>query len=68
MNAYEDCLSSTSNNDAPWYIVPADDKENARLAVSRIIIDTFKGLEMTYPKETAERRGQLQSIRKQLSK
>ena len=68
MNAYEDCLSSTSTKDAPWYIVPADDKENARLAVSQIIIDTFEGLKMTYPKETAMRRRQLQSIRKQLSK
>ena len=68
MNAYEDCLSSTSTNDAPWYVVPADDKENARLIVSHIIVDTFEGLKMTYPKETAMRRRQLQSIRKQLSK
>ena len=68
MKAYEECLSATSTNDAPWYVVPADDKENARLIVSQIILDTLEGLKMTYPKETAKRRRQLQSIRKQLSK
>ncbi len=45
MMAYEECLSATSTNDAPWYVVPADDKENARLIVSRIMLDTLEGLE-----------------------
>jgi polyphosphate kinase 2 (PPK2 family) len=30
MKAYEECLSATSTGDSPWYVVPADDKENAR--------------------------------------
>ena len=56
MSAYEDCLSATSTREAPWYVVPADDKENARLIVSQIILDTLNGLEMTYPEVSAERR------------
>jgi len=66
MTAYEDCLGATSTIDSPWYVVPADDKENARLIVSRIILDTLEGLKMTYPKATAKRRKELLSIRKQL--
>jgi len=67
MKAYEECLSATSTRDAPWYVVPADDKENARLIVSQIILDTLKGLQMSYPKTTDERRQELLEIRKQLT-
>jgi len=66
MSAYEECLSATSTRDAPWYVVPADDKENARLIVSQIILDTLNGLEMTYPELSAERQQELQSIRERL--
>ena len=66
--AFEDCLNATSTHHAPWYVVPADDKENARLIVSRIILDALKGLKMAYPKTTEKRRLELQSIRKQLAK
>jgi PPK2 family polyphosphate:nucleotide phosphotransferase len=66
MKAYEECVSATSTRDAPWYIVPADDKENARLIVSQTILDTLKGLNLTYPKTSARRRHELLSIRKQL--
>jgi polyphosphate:nucleotide phosphotransferase, PPK2 family len=68
MKAYEECLSATSTQDAPWYVVPADDKENARLIVSQIILDTFEGLKMTYPKADAKRRKELQLIRERLAK
>ncbi|MES1998894.1 MAG: ADP-polyphosphate phosphotransferase [Pseudomonadota bacterium] len=67
MQAYEACLSATSTKNAPWYVVPADDKENARLIISRIILDTFKALKMHYPKTDAKRRQELLLIRKQLS-
>ena len=66
MKAYEECLSATSTREAPWYVVPADDKANARLIVSQIILDTLNGLEMTYPEVNAERRNELQSIRERL--
>src|SRR5665213_625042 len=66
--AYEECLHATSTHHAPWYVVPADDKENARLIVSRIVIDAFDKLKMAYPKTTAKRQRELQTIRKQLTK
>jgi len=68
MKAYEACLSATSTHHAPWYVVPADDKENARLIVSQIVLDTFNELKMAYPKTTAKRRHELKSIRKLLAK
>ena len=68
VKAYEACLEATSTHHTPWYIVPADDKENARLIVSRIVLDALEGLKMAYPGTTAKRRAELQSIRKQLAK
>jgi len=67
MSAYEDCLTATSTREAPWYVVPADDKENARLIVSQIILDTLNRLEMAYPEGSNERRQELQSIRERLT-
>ena len=58
----------TGTKHSPWYIVPADDKENARLIVSQIVLDTLDDLKMAYPKTTAERRKELLAIRKQLEK
>ena len=66
MEAYEDCLAATSTAHAPWYVVPADDKENARLIVSQIVLDAFDKLKMAYPKTTAARLRELKSIRKLL--
>ncbi len=66
MLAYEACLSATSTKNAPWYIVPADNKKNTRLIISQIILDTFKSLKMHYPETSEKRRRELESIRKQL--
>jgi PPK2 family polyphosphate:nucleotide phosphotransferase len=68
MKAYEQCLGATSTRDAPWYVVPADDKPNARLIVSRIVLDTIEGLKMAYPKASAKHRQELLSIRERLAK
>jgi len=68
VTAYEDCLSATSTRHAPWYVVPADEKENARLIVSRIVLDALEELRLTYPRTTAKRRRELTSIRKLLAK
>ena len=65
-NAFEDCLDATSTHDAPWYVVPADNKKNAQLIVSRIVVDALEGLKMAYPKTTPERRKELKCIRKRL--
>jgi len=66
MLAYGDCLSATSTKDAPWYVVPADDKENARLIVSEVIVKTLKSMPMEYPMQDENRMAELQAIRKQL--
>jgi PPK2 family polyphosphate:nucleotide phosphotransferase len=68
MKAYEDCLSATSTRQAPWYIVPADDRKNSRLIVSRVVLDALEALKMTYPKSSPERRRELLSIRKRLTR
>jgi len=66
--AYEACLNATNTDHAPWYIVPADDKDNARLIVSRIVLDALHELKMAYPNTSPKRRLELESIRKQLAK
>ena len=66
MKAYEACLHATSTEHAPWYVVPADDKENARLIVSQIVLDALSELKMAYPKTTAKHRRELKSIRRRL--
>ena len=68
MKAYEDCFHATGTRHAPWYVVPADDKENARLIVSQIVLDALVELKMAYPKTTAKRRLELLSIKKLLAK
>jgi PPK2 family polyphosphate:nucleotide phosphotransferase len=65
-SAYEECLGATSTDQAPWYIVPADDKDNARLIVSAIVLDAFAQFRMHYPKTSAKRRRELLAIRKRL--
>jgi len=68
MAAYEACLSATSTRHAPWYVIPADDKENARLIISQVILDTLKDLKMSYPKISKARRKELRAARRRLAK
>jgi PPK2 family polyphosphate:nucleotide phosphotransferase len=68
MRAYEDCLAATSTKRSPWYVVPADDKANARLIVSRIVVETLKGLDMAYPRPDPARRKELLALRRLLAK
>ena len=64
--AYEKCLSATSTEDCPWHVVPADDKLNARLFVSNIILDAMKALDISYPKTDATRQRELEACRQKL--
>jgi PPK2 family polyphosphate:nucleotide phosphotransferase len=66
--AYEACLGATSTRLAPWYVVPADDKRNARLIVSRIVLGALQDLGLSHPRISAKRRAELQSFRKLLAK
>ncbi|MGA2244644.1 MAG: ADP-polyphosphate phosphotransferase [Verrucomicrobiota bacterium] len=66
--AYEDCLTATSTDHAPWFAVPADDKLNARLIISQVVLNTLKELKMEYPKSDAARLKELQSLKRQLAR
>ncbi|PTY04970.1 phosphate--nucleotide phosphotransferase [Opitutaceae bacterium EW11] len=68
MDAYEKAIEETSTEEAPWYVVPADDKKNARLIISAAIIDTLKSLDMDYPTLSAARKAEYAEIKKQLEK
>jgi PPK2 family polyphosphate:nucleotide phosphotransferase len=62
MAAYETCINETASKKAPWYVVPADDKKNLRLTVSRIITEELKNMKMTYPDSGPERTEELKSF------
>jgi PPK2 family polyphosphate:nucleotide phosphotransferase len=66
MKAYEACLAATSTKEAPWYIVPADDKSNARLIVAEVIVDAMERLGMRFPKSGKARRSELKTLRQRL--
>jgi PPK2 family polyphosphate:nucleotide phosphotransferase len=66
--AYEECLAATSTRTAPWYVIPADDKMNAQLLISQVLVETMGRLKMAYPEPTPERRAELQTIRTILTK
>jgi polyphosphate kinase 2 (PPK2 family) len=68
MKAYEECINATSTHDSPWYVVPADDKKNARLIISQVVVDTLASLKLSYPKVDKERLKELRAIRKELEK
>ena len=68
MKAYEECINATSTHASPWYVVPADDKKNARLIISQIVVETLESLQLSYPKVDKERLQELRSIRKELEK
>ena len=67
MKAYQHCLGATSTDDSPWYAVPADDKDTARLIVSRVVVKTLKDLNMKYPEVSDAKLKELRAIRKQLA-
>lgn len=67
MAAYEDCIGATSTRHSPWHVVPADDKENARLIVSNVVLDALEDMDLTYPDNSKERESELQSFRDRLA-
>ncbi|MDX9739646.1 MAG: polyphosphate kinase 2 family protein [Gammaproteobacteria bacterium] len=66
MIAYEECIQATTSADSPWFVIPADDKRNSRLIVSRIIVDTMSQLDLSYPGVSEERRAQIAAARRKL--
>jgi PPK2 family polyphosphate:nucleotide phosphotransferase len=66
MGAYEDAIRATATEDAPWYVVPADNKWFTRVVVAAAIIDALAGLDLKYPKVDKAKRTALAAARKQL--
>jgi len=65
--AYAEALTATSTSEAPWYVVPADDKPNARLIVSQVVADTLDSLDLHYPEVDGKQRRELKKVKALLS-
>ncbi len=66
--AYEEMISNTATEHAPWYVVPADNKWFTRLVVSTVVIDTLESLDLAYPKVDEAKRKELEAAKKLLLK
>jgi len=67
-SAYEEAITATSTEEAPWYIIPGDDKPTGRLIVSEILVSALSALKLSYPKTGKKRSEELQAIRSELEK
>ena len=68
MEAYEDMICHTATEEAPWYVVPADNKWFTRVVVAAALVDTLQKLQLGYPKVDSEKRKELQAARALLEK
>jgi PPK2 family polyphosphate:nucleotide phosphotransferase len=66
MEAYEDTIRATATSDAPWYVVPADNKWFTRLVVAAAVVDALDSLDLEYPRVTQAQRKQLAAARAEL--
>ena len=66
MNAYEQLIINTSTEDSPWYVIPADDKLYARIAVAAAIIKAMDSMDLKYPEVNAEKIAELQKVKEEL--
>jgi PPK2 family polyphosphate:nucleotide phosphotransferase len=66
MKAYQRCITATTTKDSPWYIVPADDKGNARLIIAEIVVELLKSLHLSYPETDEAKKKELKTIKKAL--
>jgi PPK2 family polyphosphate:nucleotide phosphotransferase len=67
MNAYENMIVSTSTPEAPWFVIPADNKWFTRLAVAAAVVDTLERMDLAYPQLNSQKRKELEAARKMLS-
>ncbi len=65
-SAYEQAISSTSTDEAPWFIIPADDKWFTRLAIAEILYEQFSSLNLEYPSVSDEQKSELQKVKEEL--
>jgi PPK2 family polyphosphate:nucleotide phosphotransferase len=66
MHAYEEAIQATASKDAPWFVVPADNKWFTRLVVAASIVEAVEELDLKYPKVTAEQKKDLAAARAEL--
>lgn len=66
-DAYEDMIRNTSTEEAPWYVVPADNKWFTRLVVSCVLVDTLESLNLSYPKVDPAKQKELEAAKKLLT-
>lgn len=66
MKCYEEVIAATSTKVSPWHIIPADKKWFARLAISEVIIETMKKLDLKYPEISEEQKNNLEKCKSQL--
>jgi PPK2 family polyphosphate:nucleotide phosphotransferase len=67
-DAYEEMIRNTAAKEAPWYVVPADNKWFTRLVVSAVIVQTLESLDLAYPKVDEAKRKELEAAQKLLSR
>jgi PPK2 family polyphosphate:nucleotide phosphotransferase len=67
-SAYEECIAETASKSCPWYIVPGDDKEHARLMISQILVDRFETMKLHYPHLNAKEKIQLKKLKAELDR
>lgn len=66
--AYEECLGNTASKSSPWYVVPGDNKENARLIISQILVDRFKKMKLKYPNLNQDQKRKLKKLKALLAR
>ena len=66
MSAYQDAIKETATDKAPWYVIPADKKWYARLAISQIIDETLENMKLKFPELPAAEAADLEKIREDL--
>ena len=67
MKAYEDMICNTATDDAPWYVVPADNKWFTRVVVAAAVVDALASLDLRYPEVSKAQRQELAVVRKELT-
>jgi PPK2 family polyphosphate:nucleotide phosphotransferase len=66
MDAYEDALAATTTEEAPWYVVPADNRWATRAVVAEVITTAIRSLDLTFPEVTKEKRKALAEAKSRL--
>ncbi len=68
MNAYEEMIQKTATEEAPWYVVPADNKPFTRVAVAAAVIETLADLNLKYPEVGTDKLAELAAAKRKLLK